>query len=94
MRLFKGQNLVAPLEDTAATRIATGSDVVWRWILRRFLNVLPDFELFGLTDRVAEGFDVALGDLGLRLIVLTAYLLPWAMLAYYLMKSREVASSS
>jgi hypothetical protein len=41
---------------------------------------------------VAEGFDISWVHLALNLLLLAAYLLPWFVLAYYLMKSREVAA--
>ncbi len=66
------------------------------WVLRRILNLLPDLERLDMTDYVAQGFDISLffrdDSLALRAALLIAYLLPWAVLAYYLMRSREIAS--
>ena len=42
---------------------------------------------------MVELFDVSLLQLGLTVLLLIGYLLPWAVLAYYLIKWREVASS-
>ena len=84
-------NLVTPLEDTAAARVASGSDVGFRWVLHRFLDVLPDVDRFGLTDYVAEGFNISGGQLFINLVFLAGYLLPWAILAYYLLRAREIA---
>jgi hypothetical protein len=67
-------------------------DEAFRWFLRRFLNLIPDVDLFDWTEHVAEGFDIAVSDLGLNLLLLAAYLVPWFVLAYYLMRSREVAA--
>jgi ABC-type transport system involved in multi-copper enzyme maturation permease subunit len=67
-------------------------DDVFRWYLRRVLNMLPDVPLYNLTDYVANGFDISMTDLALRTLVLVGYLLPWAVVAYYLLKSREVAA--
>jgi len=86
-------NLPPTVDDpTPTARVAHVFDEGFRWYLRRLLNVLPDVELFALSDRVAQGFDISGTDLLLRLIVLFGYLLPWGVLAYYLMKSREIAS--
>jgi len=94
-RLFGRKNLAAPLEETTATRVATGSDEVFRWMLRRFMNVLPDVERFDFTDRVANGFNIGLigTDLLPSLLMLLGYLLPWAVLAYYMMRGREIAGA-
>ena len=56
------------------------------------LNVLPDVDRFNWANYVAEGFNIDPTDLGLTALVLAGYLLPWGVLAYYLMKSREVAA--
>ena len=91
LRLLRGTNLVVPLEDTAATRVALGSDNVSRLVLRCFLYVLPDVDRFALSDYVAEGFSISVVQLFFNLLLLIGYLLPWAVLAYYLMRSREIA---
>ncbi len=95
-RLFSRQSLAAPLEDTTLTQIATGSDEVFRWFVRRFLNVLPDVDRYSFTDRVANGFDVGLigQDLLPTLLLLLGYMLPWVLLAFYLIKSREIAGAN
>jgi hypothetical protein len=94
IRLFERQNAIMPLEETTATRVATGYDEVYRWMLRRVIDVLPDVVRFDFGARVANGFDVSGWNLAYTLLFLAGYLLPWAVLAYYLIKSREVASSS
>jgi hypothetical protein len=94
-RLMARQSIAAPLEDTTFYRVASGSDEVFRWVIRRFLNVLPDVERFSFTDRVSNGFDVAVvgQDLLPTLLMLAGYLLPWALLAFYMLKSREIAGA-
>ncbi len=95
-RLVGRKNLVSPLEETTLTAVATQSDEVFRWFIRRFLNVLPDVERFSFSDRVANGFDVGLvtQDLLPTMLLLAGYLLPWALLAFYLIKSREIAGAT
>ncbi|MBI1916551.1 MAG: hypothetical protein HYS12_17720 [Planctomycetes bacterium] len=95
-RLFTRKNLAIRLdEDTTLTKIVTGSDEVFRWFVRRFLNVLPDVDRYSFTDQVANGFDIGLigQDLLPTLLLLLGYLLPWALLAFYLIKSREIAGA-
>lgn len=91
-RVFERKNLITPLEVTPIGHVADFFDASFRVFLKRFLNLIPDVDLFDLSRYVAEGFDISIADLGIRFLVLFAYLLPWAVLAYYLMRSREIAS--
>jgi hypothetical protein len=67
-------------------------DVVFAWIVRRFINVVPDVYGFSWTDYVKEGFDVPPEYLVMNFLVTAAYLLPWFILGYYLLRSREIAA--
>jgi ABC-type transport system involved in multi-copper enzyme maturation permease subunit len=98
-RITQGVNVVSPLDETAASvKIALYGDQVLIWLLRRLLNLLPDLERMDMTDYVAQGFDISLffrdNSLALRAALLIAYIIPWAVLAYYLMRSREIASTN
>jgi hypothetical protein len=91
-RLVRRENMAAPLEETTTVRVATGSDSVFRWFIKIVLEVIPDVDRFDLTSYVAEGFNIPADQLLGNLIYLALYLLPWAILAYYLLKWREVAA--
>jgi hypothetical protein len=93
-RLTRGENIVAPLDQTATIKFATYSDVVYRWVIGRFLQIIPDVDRFDLTSYVAEGFNIPTGQMVLNLLLLLGYILPWAVLAFYLIKWREIASPS
>jgi hypothetical protein len=93
-RLTRGENIVAPLEQTATIKFATYSDQVYRWLIGRVMEVIPDIDRFDLTSYVAEGFNIPSGQLVLNLLLLIGYILPWAVLAFYLIKWREIASPS
>jgi uncharacterized protein with PQ loop repeat len=67
-------------------------DVAFAWIVRRFINLVPDVHGFSWTDYLKEGFDVPPEYLVMNFLVTAAYLLPWFILGYYLMRSREVAA--
>jgi hypothetical protein len=79
---------------SAAERLLIRGDDSFRWMIRRALNVIPDVDRFNLTPYVANGFDIPGGQLLINSLLLAGYLLPWAVLAYYLIKWREVASSN
>jgi hypothetical protein len=91
-RLVKGQTTGAELDKTPTTQIALFGDDAFRWMIRRIVNIIPDTEQFTWSNYLAQGFSVPLDFIALNLVILAAYLLPWALLAYYLMRSREVAA--
>jgi hypothetical protein len=70
-----------------------GFDGTYRWILQRLKNILPDLDGFGWSHFVKEGFNVNYEFLTMNLICLVGYLIPWFVLGYYLLRSREVADT-
>ena len=60
--------------------------------MRRFLNLVPDVYGYTWTSFVQEGFNIPFESLVMNLVVTVGYLLPWFILGYYLMRSREVAA--
>jgi len=93
LRLVRRENMASPLEQTTANQIATNLDKLFRWVVSRLLDVIPDVDRLDFTVFVAEGFDISSGQIVLNAIILVGYLIPWAILAYYLLKWREIASS-
>jgi hypothetical protein len=83
-----------PLDDSATTSLVKVSDDIFRWVLARFLNLLPDVDRYDLQPYVADGFDIPVFDVLVVdcLLALCAYLIPWAILAYYLIQFREIAN--
>jgi ABC-type transport system involved in multi-copper enzyme maturation permease subunit len=92
LRLVKREPLIGELEQTATVQVATASDSVYRLLLKGIIKLIPDVEIYDLADRVREGFDIPPGMLLTYLVILVGILVPWGLLAYYLMKSREVAT--
>jgi len=93
LRLATRENIASPLDNTPGRNLAVTTDVAYRWVLRQFLDILPDVDRLDWTDRVAEGFNISTtGTLLLSTLMVAAYLLPWAIVAYYLIKSREIAA--
>ncbi len=94
VRVTTRSTMTAPLEQTVTTNVAQGLDYGFRWIVQAVLNLLPDIDRFDMTAYVAEGFDIPLAQILISVLVLVGYLLPWFVLAYFLMKGREIASAS
>jgi hypothetical protein len=94
LRLAARSPGAAPLEQTTAVRVATQLDEGFRWLIGGVLKVIPDIERFDLTGYVSEGFNIGGVQMLLHFLLLVGYVLPWAVLAFYLIRWREVASSS
>jgi hypothetical protein len=90
-RLLNGETAVAPLSDTPGAKIAQSLDPVFEFGLRRILNFIPDVNSYDWTPYVTNGFNIDAGDLFLTTLFLAGYLLPWGLLGYHLIKSREIA---
>ena len=84
----------AEMPKTPTGQFANVSDEVFRFFIRNVLNIFPDISRLDFSDRVSNGFDVSLSSLLVTALFLLAYLVPWMILAYYLIKSREIASST
>jgi hypothetical protein len=82
------------LPQTTVVQVSTALDQVFGWLLRLVLNIIPDVDRFSFTDYVAEGVAVSSGQMLMSFLLLVGYLLPWAVFAFYLLKWREVASST
>jgi len=93
-RLAQRQSIGAPTGTSSTALAAVRSDDVARWIINRVMMIIPDVDRFDLTTFVAEGFNIGAGHLLVSLVLLGLYLFPWALLAFYLMKWREIASST
>lgn len=79
--------------DTAIDKLNSVLDVGFQWFIRRLQNIVPDVEGYAWSHFVREGFNVNFEFLAMNLICLFGYLLPWTMLAFYLLRSREVADT-
>jgi hypothetical protein len=82
------------LESTPTNTIMQAVDSVFGWWVGRLLNLIPDLGRHDLHMYVANGFDIGWLNVLLldNFLPLLGYLIPWAILAYYLMKYREIAN--
>ncbi len=84
-----------PLPDTAVSQVSSFLDRIYGGLfLRGVLQLIPDVERFSFTSFVAEGVSVSGGQLLMSFLYLLGYLVPWAVLAYYLLRWREVAAAT
>jgi hypothetical protein len=94
-RLANRQSGGIPLDKQSATiDVLFKGDAVYQWWLRFIMNVIPDVSQYYPKDYVANGFDITWGTLLFlnNIVPVVGYLTPWLILAYFLMKSREIAN--
>lgn len=93
-RLMTQKPLSVKLDPSAAVNLSQGVDSGFSWLLQFVLKMIPDANRFSLTEFVANGFDISWTQIILlnNFLPLLAYLIPWGILAYYLMNSREIAN--
>ena len=92
-QLLKAEQPTAQLDEAnPLTRAAEGGDVAFAWVVRRFVNVVPDVYAYSWTDFVKEGFNIPAEALAMNFVLTVGYLLPWFILGYFLFRSREVAA--
>ncbi|CAN5299650.1 ABC transporter permease [soil metagenome] len=91
-RLFRGEAPTMPIDKTGGAAALDYFDKFYAWMFRRFLNVIPDVDAFAWGDFLAEGYNVNFEYLIVNALILLGYLLPWAVLSYYLIRNREVAA--
>jgi hypothetical protein len=92
-QILNAQQATAQVDEAnPLARAAEGLDQGFAWLVRRFLNLVPDVYGYTWTSFVQEGFNIPFESLVMNLVVTVGYLLPWFILGYYLMRSREVAA--
>jgi hypothetical protein len=95
-RLGGNRPISAPLDASPAASLFRAVDQGFSLWVRLFLRLVPDISRYDLHQYVANGFDIGWSHILLldNLLPLAGYLIPWAILAYYLMKYREIANPS
>jgi hypothetical protein len=94
IRLGHGRPIATPLEPGAGYDVVKGFDEGYQWVLRLVFKILPDVDRFDLHEYVASGFDISWSQVLLldNFVWLVGYLIPCFILAYYLLRFREVAN--
>lgn len=95
-RMIK-RELTGPRMDestSAGDKIVSVSDAAFRLVMRGVLFAIPDVKRLDTTNYVAEGFNIPPGQMLMDFLLLCAYLYPLSLLAFYLLRWREVASTN
>ena len=92
-QLLEAKQSTMPLDKgNPLTKVTEGGDQAFAWLVRRFINMVPDVDGYSWTHFVSEGFNIPFECLVMDVVVLIGYLLPWFILGFFLMRSREVAA--
>jgi ABC-type transport system involved in multi-copper enzyme maturation permease subunit len=91
-QLISGKLSTMPDEGTAIAKAASVGDEGFGFLIRRVTNFAPDVDAYNWTSFVSEGFNIPIEALVMNFVTLSAYLFPWFLLGFYLMRSREVAA--
>ena len=93
-RIITHSPLASPIEPGPTTSLLLGVDTFYGWLMRLVVKLIPDVNRYDLHQYVANGFDIPWIQVLLldNFLYLAAYLIPWAILAFYLMKFREIAN--
>ena len=91
-RLATGAHTSMPLDQSPLIAVLQYFDRVWAQLLGALLKLIPDVARYDLTKFVEEGFNISGPQLATTGLMLLGYLLPWVVLAFYLLRAREVAS--
>jgi hypothetical protein len=94
-RLVGRKVVAAELDDTTTTRVARGADDVFSYMMKFVLEVIPDVDRWDYSEHVGNGFNIAVvrQDLLPSFLMLVGYLVPWLLLAFYLLRGREIAGA-
>jgi hypothetical protein len=93
-QIFGKRPGVMRLDEVQGAGVIRGLDETYRFFVRLVLNVFPDVSRYDLHPYVANGFDISWSQVLLldNLVPLVGYILPCAVLAFYLMRFREIAN--
>jgi hypothetical protein len=93
IKLINKESIAAQVDPTPGAHIAQGADWAFRGVFRVVLYLFPDVNRLDWTEYVAEGFNIGgFNMILIHLLIVAGYLAPCALVAYYWMKSREVAA--
>jgi ABC-type transport system involved in multi-copper enzyme maturation permease subunit len=82
------------LGESVPVKAILASDEFVRFGFRFVLDLFPDVSRFDFTRFVEAGFNIPESQILISFLLMAAYVLPWLVLAFYLMKWKEVASAT
>ncbi|MBC8356151.1 MAG: ABC transporter permease [Planctomycetes bacterium] len=92
-RILTQSNVQVDLEiGQAPTSVIQGFDMVFMMFMRAMAGLLPNYSKFSTTQYVAYGYNIDGTLLSIQLITAFCYVFGVSLIAYYLLKNREIAA--
>lgn len=92
IRLLSHENMQNDLDPTLSVILAKTSDALVMPVLSRLVYIVPNFAGLDVSNTVADGYAVTWGAVGWNLVLAIAYVAPFAVAGYFILKHREVAA--
>jgi ABC-type transport system involved in multi-copper enzyme maturation permease subunit len=93
IRIFSQANLQVDLEIGQASATAVqGIDRVMMTIMTTLAGMLPDYRALSTSQYVAYGYNIDASLVSIQLLTTFAYVAVFSLIAYFLLKTREVAA--
>jgi hypothetical protein len=92
IRLLTHENQVSELAPTVAVVTAKTLDSLVMPVMARLVYIVPNFTALDVSNTVADGFAVSWGLMAANLLLTFAYVLPFSIAGYFILKNREVAA--
>jgi hypothetical protein len=92
IRLLTHDNQMSDLAPTAGAIIAKTLDSLVMPVMSMLVYVVPNFQALDVSNTVADGYAVSWGLIVANTLLALAYALPFSIVAYFILKNREVAA--
>jgi hypothetical protein len=92
IRLLTHENQVSELAPTMAVVTAKTLDSIVMPVMARLVYIVPNFTALDVSNTVADGFAVRWPLLASNVLLTFAYVLPFSVAGYFILKNREVAA--
>ncbi len=93
IRILRQQNVQVDLEmGKAPTTIVQGVDWIFMSVMQALSGMLPDYATFSTVQYVAYGYNIDSSLLGMQILTAFCYVLIVSLIAYFLLKTREIAA--
>jgi hypothetical protein len=92
IRLLTHDNQMSDLAPTAGAIIAKTLDSLVMPVMSMLVYIVPNFQALDVSNTVADGFAVSWSSIIANTLLAAAYALPFSIVAYFILKNREVAA--
>ena len=92
IRLLTHDNQMSDLAPTAGAIIAKTLDSLVMPVMSMLVYIVPNFQALDVSNTVADGFAVSWSSIVSNTLLALAYALPFSIVAYFILKNREVAA--